>query len=232
VVDSLTGAPVESAEVTIGRPSSMKTSSNEGGWFAFRNLPKGSYFVTVSKDGSGVISATRFVTLREGNKATVDFKMLKEASISGRVVNEAGIGIPGVRVQALINGTRCSRDGSHRPIVIGEGPLALRLKSDGASLSGTVTTEDASGSLPDRGIVLVFDTEKGLVRLSQLDQENKFSFQGLPPGAYKVMALFGIERDSLESPLVFQRWLSQAQDVSLSPYAARDIEIHPVVVRR
>lgn len=108
VVQSKSGASVRKALVLLrGNPNSsaaVGTLTNASGEFTFRNLDPGLYTLEVEKDGwvAARDSKALTATVTAGQTApAVTLKLLKAATISGRVVDGDGDPLHGVSIQLV-----------------------------------------------------------------------------------------------------------------------------------
>jgi hypothetical protein len=113
VVAADNGRPLRLAQVqlnspAIGRTRTGRTDAN--GQYSFTGLPAGRYTLTASRPGyvmqpfgpADVLDGAYPLDLAEGQRAErIDFALPRGGAITGRVVDEAGDGATGVRVQAL-----------------------------------------------------------------------------------------------------------------------------------
>jgi 5-hydroxyisourate hydrolase-like protein (transthyretin family) len=123
VVDVIYGAPLKAAEVsvqdlrasgqTIAQPASTRTDNN--GRFRIEGLGSGRYLVQASRDGyineirQHETLGTEVLLLSPGQHVEdLVLRLLPGGAVSGRVVNERGIPLSGVTLQAL---TYSHRDG-------------------------------------------------------------------------------------------------------------------------
>ncbi len=75
-----------------------RVDADDAGRFVFRGVVAGAWGVTALSSGFGV--ATREVTAVAGKATRADLVLPREGAIAGRVVDEAGRGVPDARVQA------------------------------------------------------------------------------------------------------------------------------------
>src|SRR5579872_661174 len=124
VVDAASGRPISGAIVTLGglaptaaaAPAAPVASpqpralTSAGGQFVFRNLPKGSFSLTVTRAGllDGAYGRQRpgglstDVRLDEGQRVgDVVIRMWRPAVISGTITDEAGEPVVGASVRAF-----------------------------------------------------------------------------------------------------------------------------------
>ena len=120
IVNALTGEPVARANLTLtifplqqgafvggGRPASVSIISDSEGKFKFENLPPGNYQLQADKTGYveqtyGNQPGERGPSGAPGQKITdIEFKLMPQAVISGRVLDEYGEPMSGVQVQLL-----------------------------------------------------------------------------------------------------------------------------------
>jgi Carboxypeptidase regulatory-like domain len=110
---SLDGTPVRRAQVRLNAPeirfSRMATTNNDG-FFEFKELPAGRYTLTASKTGYLVLQYGQRRPLEPGKPidlaagqalTSLDFALPRGSVITGRVVDEFGEAIPDAAVQAL-----------------------------------------------------------------------------------------------------------------------------------
>ncbi|MEX2260907.1 MAG: carboxypeptidase regulatory-like domain-containing protein [Bryobacteraceae bacterium] len=144
VTHQLSGQPIRRANVTVqsmpGRsgagqtgslgslsmPPSFTASTEDGGQFSFENLPAGRYFLRVertgfvptgfgARPGSGNMGGP--ITLTPGQRLEdLSIKMLPQAVIAGKVVDEEGEPVLGVQIMALRQGRYRTRGGRAMPM--------------------------------------------------------------------------------------------------------------------
>ena len=112
VVSTSTGTPIRGAEVrlqsTDGRDTRL-ANTDEQGRFELRDLTPGGWSLRASKAGfvpqqSGQnhpLEAATVIQIANGQRVTADVSLMRGAAIGGRVLDESGEPLPGVRVQAL-----------------------------------------------------------------------------------------------------------------------------------
>jgi len=109
VNDSVTQEPVKKAQVSLGGPTGQPLTAvtDEGGRFAFRELPAGTYWLNAWKAGyrpaGSILGAEPNPGIAVGDgeqKQGVVLALLPGASISGRVTNGDGSGVRGCSVTA------------------------------------------------------------------------------------------------------------------------------------
>ena len=112
VRNKVTGAPIPQAAVTIGVANGqLSASTDDAGHFAFRALPPGwyapnaqasGYTLTPSQNRAGDFQKP--VQLDQNNdKAKVDLFLYPTATVSGRVINDAGEPIGNCQIAAMIS---------------------------------------------------------------------------------------------------------------------------------
>lgn len=122
------------------------------------------------------------------------------------------------------------RDAIREPIQAGDGDLNIVVRSDGPSLSGTVTS-DSGGELPASVIVVLKATSSPNttpIRSTHIDQAGQFSFDNLAPGKYELLALSDLNSEDAENPLVINQFSTKAIELDLMPHSAQRVELHPI----
>lgn len=129
VVDSSTGRPVARVFVTlVAHGSSIVIAAartDEGGRFAFADLPAGRFSVRVRKAGflsgeypdvDASVKERDGLTLATGQRVDVSVPIARAAVISGRVVDESGDPVDGASVALFAPSGRASAPGAHGPL--------------------------------------------------------------------------------------------------------------------
>ncbi|HET6204691.1 MAG TPA: carboxypeptidase regulatory-like domain-containing protein [Planctomycetota bacterium] len=103
-VRGLDGNPLSGARVVLGRvprsgSDSRVSRCDAGGSFVLRGLPPGKYLAAAVSEGFAPAVRTG-IGVHAREVARVDFGLGSESSIRGRVVDDAGHGVPGARVRA------------------------------------------------------------------------------------------------------------------------------------
>ncbi|HTU46624.1 MAG TPA: carboxypeptidase-like regulatory domain-containing protein [Bryobacteraceae bacterium] len=106
VVEASTGVPIQGARITLGDwvldpgmgSNYPSTETQSDGAFSLPEVPPGQYGLSVEKDG--YVDITQKITVTLGDDLHIGFSLIRLASISGRVVDEDGHGISGIRVGA------------------------------------------------------------------------------------------------------------------------------------
>ncbi|HSK22153.1 MAG TPA: carboxypeptidase regulatory-like domain-containing protein [Egicoccus sp.] len=110
------GTGVESATVTLRQDGTVVATdtTDAAGAYAFPGEDAGTYTVTVTVPSGYTAGGpvTRTVNLASGSSATADFTLARTASISGRVVDTAGVARPGVTVTLSGAGTGTAATGA------------------------------------------------------------------------------------------------------------------------
>ena len=104
VIDSKSGDPIRKALVMLRRDPnpSTGTQTDASGAFSFRDIEPGAYTVAVEKDGWVPARESKTVTtaVTEGNTTPpILLKLVRTATVSGRVVDADGDPLAGVSVQ-------------------------------------------------------------------------------------------------------------------------------------
>lgn len=134
---------------------------------------------------------------------------------------------PGYYVSQMSSGTR---DGLRGPIQVGEGDLVITVRSDGASLSGTVKPEQGA-ELPMSVVVVLAahsPAERAYIYATRIDQSGRFSFHNVPPGKFDLVAVSGLSPEDEGNPSVIGRLSSQAKELDLAPRSSQSVELHAV----
>ena len=174
-VDGSTGKPIGGAIVSLnssggvpnaaaipGTPPAalsrfpIRLISDGNGNFIFRELPKGGYTISATKAGyaqasNGVTSASapgggQVLLLEDGEKrSNVDLKFWKFASISGRVVDEAGEPVIGLALRtfrrAVVGGRLRYTSFGNQPTTDDRGVYRASQLTPGDYIIGIVTTQ-------------------------------------------------------------------------------------------
>lgn len=106
VVESSRGVPIAGARITLSdwalntgkQPDYPSAETEADGAFTLTGVPPGEYRLSVEKDG--YLDRSRKITLSAGDDVNGGFSLSRSASVSGRLVDEDGNGIPGGRVGA------------------------------------------------------------------------------------------------------------------------------------
>jgi len=101
IIDATTGAPIASVVVKSSAPGTAPALSDESGRYILKHLPPGRHMVYPQKDGYGrpLSAPPRVARLLTGQRlANVDFRLEKEAVLSGRIVDRLKNPAPGARV--------------------------------------------------------------------------------------------------------------------------------------
>jgi uncharacterized protein YfaS (alpha-2-macroglobulin family)/protocatechuate 3,4-dioxygenase beta subunit len=110
------GAPIAGASLTA-RPSeggkAVKATSGTGGTYRFAKLADGAWRVTASAPGLLTETVER-VEVRPGETATADLALRRGATLTGRVVDEAGQPIVGAEVEIAERKVRTDTAGRYR----------------------------------------------------------------------------------------------------------------------
>lgn len=111
VLDASTGEPLKRATVTLrraspgeadGAPRGYTAATDSSGRFAMAGIAPGDYRLSARRNGFVDTAYGSAVTLRPGQQlADVLFRMTPHGVITGRVVDEDGEPVPGVRMQAM-----------------------------------------------------------------------------------------------------------------------------------
>jgi len=99
------GLPDTVVTLLVGPVGFTQTSSrvmtDPGGRFVFAGLPAGSYMILAAKPGYGVVGSAQKVVLANDERVTTTRLLLwKHAAVSGRVTDDLGDPVVGVRVEA------------------------------------------------------------------------------------------------------------------------------------
>ncbi len=97
VLEAGSGSPIAAADVYVS-PGGKSAQTDAKGNYEVRDLAAGAYKLSVYSDRGQGPHGTKSVRLTEGQDLTVDFRLTPKASISGRVLDENGEAVPGVRV--------------------------------------------------------------------------------------------------------------------------------------
>ena len=136
------GNPLPDAKVTIPAIDinyHLFTGQTDSlGRVSFSNLPQTQVFAIAQKTGYGESWSDVFVPGTNSNPAEIKLKMAKPSSISGKIVNKEGNGIPGVTVNlrntvlpnfyaafSLIKNETTGNDGKYQFTDLGEGTYNL-----------------------------------------------------------------------------------------------------------
>ncbi|MCS6953140.1 MAG: carboxypeptidase regulatory-like domain-containing protein [Bryobacterales bacterium] len=122
VVHAQTGEPLRRVSLTLRRMAreavSFVATSDQDGRFVFENVEPGTYQLTAERAGflrqaygaRGAAYAGTPITVSPGQHLRdLDFKLLPQGVISGRVVDEEGEPVPRAQVMAMRVGARMSR---------------------------------------------------------------------------------------------------------------------------
>jgi hypothetical protein len=164
-----TGSPVRRAQVRAQGPVSRLAMTDVNGRFEFTGLPAGQWTITAAK--AGYVSL-RFgqrrpaeivppIALKEGERASADIALPRGSAIVGRITDEFGDPIAGVRVQVLSYRTSQARGqrrlapvgvsaqtddtGAFRVYGLGPGEYYVSARADSSALE---TAEGASTFAP------------------------------------------------------------------------------------
>ena len=104
VIDMDTNAPL--AGVNVGSQAIGRVATDAEGRYVLRNVPPGTFNVFVQEANGGYLAMTlnlpKRVTVTAGRETTgVDFRVRLDAQISGRVLDETGEPLPGIRVSVV-----------------------------------------------------------------------------------------------------------------------------------
>ncbi|MBC7927441.1 MAG: carboxypeptidase regulatory-like domain-containing protein, partial [Bryobacteraceae bacterium] len=176
LTDASTGEPVGKATLslmqirspgvmTMGPPPSVVAPSDAGGDFSFRNLEPGVYTLSAEKAGyvrqqygsrNGQFGPGSNITVKGGDKvASIDFKIPKQAVITGKVVDEDGEPVANAMVSVMRNqpfgrqpqmlgGNGTNDLGDFRIANLTPGKYLIRAQkgSFGPAVAATVSAED------------------------------------------------------------------------------------------
>lgn len=108
--------------------------------------------------------------------------------------------------------------------------VEVHLTSRGAALSGGV--QDARGKPAADYVVVLFSSDERkwgyqtrFVRSARPDQSGSFTFKGVPPDDYFVVALDYLEPGEEADPELLARWRGSAQAVSIAEGAAKAVNL-------
>ena len=104
LVQDHSGAPIASADVTVARVGARELAAeletDGDGRFAAPTLPAGEYRIRVEKPGFAAVNLSTRVYA--GNRTELALRLVRFASISGRVIDGTGAPVRGARVLPLI----------------------------------------------------------------------------------------------------------------------------------
>jgi len=223
VVAAAGGAPVSNAEVRIQLLSDPTThilanqiSSNAAGWYAFSNVPPGSYRARIVADRFAAVETS--VTLT-GTLTTAHVELAAGRSIHGQVCTNGGVGLPfsqvdvcqsnGVLLTLWAGATggygTVSAPGSllsmavvsHRPFeaaFVAADMRSTTSRSDQVTLAAASTAvvsgvvRDGLGSLVAGAGLSLLTTQGTVIAVAQSDLDGRFSVPWWPSGSFVLKA--------------------------------------------
>lgn len=135
---------------------------------------------------------------------------------------------PGYYISRISQGTR---DVTREPVKVGNGDVTVTVRSDGPSLAGAVTPENGSALPPYTWVILTNDANDLFIRSTRVDQNGNYSFDNLPPGKFKLIALSGLSAADVEDPSVIGNFGSHVKDIELAPYSSREVDLQVIAIR-
>jgi len=202
VLENQTGKPLARAEVTLevmqgqsGGPTRVLTGADGG--FRFVSLSAGTYQVTARRKGFEIgrhgqaraeDAASPIVLAEDGHFSAV-LRLRRPAGISGTVLDENGVGLPGVQVVAYTTGKRGRVAASTQSDDRGRYRLWPLLAGRYAVSTGPHRLEDGTGLLPTW---LGNTVERGQTRLVDAASEQDVSGADLAPISGKLAGIRGI----------------------------------------
>lgn len=115
MIEGTTDAPIEGARITIldrasmpgSKPDHRSADTQLDGSFVVGDVPAGKYIVSADKEG--YVDGSSRVTITGAGDVNLRFSLVRTCSLSGRVVDGDGKGVPGVRVGAWAMAYRFGR---------------------------------------------------------------------------------------------------------------------------
>ena len=108
-------------------------------------------------------------------------------------------------------------------------PLNIELKSDGGIVSGTVQDITRLRPFPYATVVLLPEAGRRndytLYRDATCDAEGKFSFAGVPPGNYVLIAWQAVTPGAWQNPIFLGRYENRGTAVSVEAAATKTVQI-------
>jgi polysaccharide lyase family 4-like protein len=102
------------------------------------------------------------------------------------------------------------------------GPVEVVIKSDGGTVSGTVTGTDAKAA-HGKTVVLVPEVSRrknlALFKVASTDELGRFTISRVPPGSYKLFAWDSIVAGAYESPQFLEAYEARGTDVKVNASA-------------
>jgi len=209
------GEGVPETCVYVYGPLYRSTYTDEEGYYSIFGLPTGNYTVTAEPPyGVNLVRSSTTAEVIQGETTIVDFVLEEGGMITGRVTDEAGVGVSDAYVYANgpgYGGSSTDEDGYYTIFglptgnytVTAEPPYGANLLPDSTTaevIQGETTVADLV--LPAGGIVIGRVTDEGdvgvsnayiyvygpLYRSTYTDEEGYYSVFGLPTGNYTVTA--------------------------------------------
>ncbi len=170
--------------------------------------------------GSGMVQMSRFEGLTAEHYAK---KMFITVQASGPGAQD--VYIDGVQQGFHQDVTDTGLDSAHG------GPIFVNIRSDGATVKGTVV--DRNGQPEPGAVVSLFpdDTSElrpDLYRNQRADQKGEFEIHGLVPRTYKVVAFERVEPAALHDPQFLQQFAQQSQTITVARRTTYSISVIPV----
>jgi hypothetical protein len=189
VVENKTSRPLARAKVTLSAPGMPPATAltNASGLFTFSALAAGSYLVTAEREGFAprTYGQRRFgepgtpIALQADSHFAVELRLVRLGAISGEVVDENQVGLPGVMVTAYAAGPRLRPAGVARTDdrgafrIAGLKPGRYLLRTSAKQLEGGLgllatyhgQTPSAREALP---VDVKLDEEVGPIRITPL----------------------------------------------------------------
>jgi protocatechuate 3,4-dioxygenase beta subunit len=108
------------------------------------------------------------------------------------------------------------------------GKLEIRLNPGGAQVDGVIRGQDDS-PIPGVTVALIPDSRRYMLYQSTFtDQKGGFSFKGVTPGDYKVLAWEDVEPNAFQDPEFVKPFMSQAESVSLKENDHRGVSMKAI----
>ena len=112
--------------------------------------------------------------------------------------------------------------------VTGQGKIEIRLNPCGAQVDGIVRGQD-DNPISGVTVALIPDSKKYLLYQTIFtDQNGAFSFKGITPGDYKVLAWEEVETNAFQDPEFVKPFLGKAESVSLKESDRRAVSLKAI----
>ncbi|MBI1790691.1 MAG: carboxypeptidase regulatory-like domain-containing protein [Acidobacteria bacterium] len=124
------------------------------------------------------------------------------------------------------------RDVWREPLRTGSGSLRVLLGANGPRVAGHVLDKEGL-PVPDAAVVLAAVPLPAQIAPNELlttatDQDGAFSFHGMPPGDYRLLAFTGLSQDKAGDPDFVRSTWTKAVDLSLAAKEVKTVRILPV----